>query len=696
MHKTLTRALATLSATLAVAGFAVAGAGPALAAPTSQATTSYTIPSGIVSPCAAASGDHATCAALVNTRDGRARTETAAVTPEATSPSSSDLTPTDLREAYDLQAPYAGSLQTVAVVTAYDDADAESDLATYRSEYSITPCTTANGCFSKVNETGGTSYPGTSAGWDVADAESLDMISAICPNCHILLVEATADDITDLGTAENEAVTLGAKFIDNDWVLPEAGLGTSETTYDSEYFDHPGVAITAPAGDTGYGTINYPAASQYVTAVGGTTLTADTTSTQRGYTETAWSGTSSGCSAYEPKPSWQTDTGCTTRTLNDVAADADPDGSPVAFYDTPTEGGWDGGGGTLVAAAIIAATYALAGTPAAGTYPAEYPYEYPGGDYTTPGDAYTSSDGLNNITSGSTGTCSPTYLCTAGTGYNGPTGVGTPSSVMSFNSTGGMHGPFIRGTGDLCIDDANDSDTAGNKIQVWDCLGDEAQAWVAQSSGILEHDSDCLDAAGNGTAVGTLIELESCDGATGEQWVPLAFRELYNPHSGLCVDDTDTTEGTQLTLGTCATTNPESWDLPYTDPTASGEITSQITSGECLDNYTGGDTDGNKVDIWTCNGGTDSQEWSVEADGTLQIAGGCLTPTDDDTANGTLLEWYSCDGDVAQHWVDRSDGTLLNLLSGTCIDDPDAVTTNGTQQQIYTCNGNIQQSWNLP
>jgi subtilase family serine protease len=161
------------------------------------------------------------------------------------------------------------------------------------------------------------------------------MISAICPSCHILVVEASSSDITDLGTAENEAVALGAKFIDNDWGIPEADLGVAETTYDSEYFDHPGVAITAPAGDDGYGVINYPAASPYVTAVGGTTLTVDT-SVPRGYTETAWPSSSSGCSAYEPKPSWQTDTGCTGRTLTDTAADA---GTSVAHYDTPTEGG---------------------------------------------------------------------------------------------------------------------------------------------------------------------------------------------------------------------------------------------------------------------------------------------------------------------------------------------------------------------
>jgi hypothetical protein len=325
-----------------------------------------------------------------------------------------------LQSAYNLpKTTSLGNAETVAVVTAYDDPDAESDLGTYRSQYGLSACTTANGCFKKVNQTGGTTYPGTSAGWSAADAQSLDMISAICPSCHLLLVEANSTAISDLGTAENEAVTLGALFVDNDWLTPEATLGSSETSYDSQYFDHPGIAITAPSGNTGYG-VNYPAASQYVTAVGGTTLTKDT-SVPRGWTETAWSGSGSGCSAYEPKPAWQTDTGCSDRTLNDTAAVADPS-TPVAYYDTPTAGGWAEGGGTDVSAAIVAAEYALAGPPAPGTYPASYLYGTPGALYA--------------ITSGSNGTCSPSYLCTAGTGYNGPAGMGAPGGVAALSASG--------------------------------------------------------------------------------------------------------------------------------------------------------------------------------------------------------------------------------------------------------------------
>jgi hypothetical protein len=334
------------------------------------------------------------------------------------------LGPLSLRYAYglDFSALTGGVGQTVAVVTEYGDSTAESDMTAYRSAYSLPAC--GSGCFSVVDENGGTNYPPPGpAGWSLATAQSLDVISAICPGCHILLVEAggTANPgIDDLGAAENTAVSLGAKFVTNTWFTPEATFGNSESTYDSEYFDHPGVVITAPDGNgAGYGT-NYPAASPDVIAVGGTTLTA-ASGTARGWTETAWSGTGSGCSPYEAKPSWQTDTGCTTRMLNDVAAVADPTNSPAAFFDT-SSGGWVEGGGNDVASALVAAAFALAGTPAPGSNPASYLY------------AHDRAQLVSDITSGSGGACTTAYFCTAGTGYDGPTGVGSIESASALGT----------------------------------------------------------------------------------------------------------------------------------------------------------------------------------------------------------------------------------------------------------------------
>jgi len=697
MRAIFRRRLAALAviAVSAVAAVGTAAQAAPMTASVAAASKGYTPPSGVTDPCPQAAPGDAGCAALISKPTATSAARSAAVAASTATPAG--YSPADLQAAYDFQSGYAGSLQTVAVVTAWNYADAASDLAAYRSEYGLTPCTVADNCFKQVSQTGSsTDLPATSAGWDAPVAESLDMISAVCPNCHILLVEASSSGISDLGTAENEAVTLGARFVDNDWDAHEADLGAAETTYDTDYFDHPGVAITAPAGDDGYGVINYPAASPYVTAVGGTTLTTDS-STTRGYTETAWTGSSSGCSAYEPKPSWQTDSGCADRTLNDVAADADPDTS-VAYYDTPTEAGWGEGSGTTVAAAIVAATYALAGTPASGTYPAEYPYEYPGGDYTTPGNSYPYSDGLYNITSGSDGTCSVSYLCTAGDGYNGPTGLGTPASVMSFSGSGAESGAWYRGTDDFCMDDRGDDNTDGNAVQAYTCNGIASQDWTAEANGTITHGGTyCLEPAGGDTASGTLVVLESCTaGNAAQQWITQSGRGLYNPDSGLCLDDAVATNGTQLELYACGQGDPEIWTMPYTDPTATGEITSQIAAGWCLDNWQGATTNNNKVDIYTCNGGTDSQEWTVEADGTIQVAGGCLAVAGGGTANGTLVEWYPCIGVSNQDWIYRSDGTLYNMNSGTCLDDPYAHLVDGTQQQIWGCNGNIQQSWNLP
>jgi len=332
--------------------------------------------------------------------------------------------PSSFQSAYNLPSSTAGAGQTVAVIEAYNDPDAASNLATYRSSWGEPACntTTEAGCLTVVNQNGATSPLPSNAGdtgWATEESLDIDMVSAICPNCHILAVEASGQSVKDLGTAVNSAVSLGAKFVSNSWGVSES---SSETGYDTSYFNHTGVAVVASAGDSGYG-VSYPAASRYVTAAGGTTLT-QASGTTRGWTETVWGsssggeGTGSGCSKYETKPTWQTDTGCTKRTDNDVSADANPN-TGAAIYDTYDEDGWLEVGGTSESSPILASVFALAGTPAAGTYPSSYPY------------AHTSS--LFDITSGSNGSCSPSYLCKAGTGYDGPTGWGSPDGTAAFS-----------------------------------------------------------------------------------------------------------------------------------------------------------------------------------------------------------------------------------------------------------------------
>ena len=347
------------------------------------------------------------------------------------------LGPADLRAAYNLAsaAVTRGKGQTVALVDAYDDPTIESDLNTYRAYYGIPPCTTANGCFKKVNQDGeeGSYPPIANPDWEPEIALDTEMVSAICPNCHILLVEANSADETvamsnpvqhsDLGAAVDTAVNLGATEVSNSY--GSAGPEPDQTFFD-HYYDHPGVAITASAGDQDYGTV-WPAASPYVTAVGGTELTPDP-ATPRGFDESVWGsvlpgtvpneaqGTGSGCSIWEPKPAWQHDAGCSGRTVADVSAVADN----VAIYDSSPEiGGWGVVAGTSISSPLIASVYALAGNAKSVVY-GSYPYSH--------------QSSFHDITEGSNFTPDTVcgYLCTAEPGYDGPSGVGTPNGSGGF------------------------------------------------------------------------------------------------------------------------------------------------------------------------------------------------------------------------------------------------------------------------
>ncbi len=360
--------------------------------------------------CSAPTAGTATCNALrVNNVHENVRAT--GITPNATP---SGLGPADLLSAYKLPA-NGGAGQTIAIVDAYNDPNAEADMNTYRAQYGLPACTKASGCFKQVNQTGGSKLPRSNSGWAGEISLDLDMVSAIAPNAHIILVEASTATMTNLGTAVNTAVSMGAKFVSNSY---GGGESSADPSYDSSYFNHPGVAITVSSGDGAYG-VEYPAASRYVTAVGGTALKRD--SSARGWSESVWftkaaEGAGSGCSAYDAKPSWQKDTGCARRTVADVSAVADP-ATGVAVYQTYGGNGWAVYGGTSASSPIIASVYALAGTPSAAV-PAADPY------------AHTSA--LFDVTTGNNGSCSPAYLCTGEVGYDGPTGLGTPNGLAAF------------------------------------------------------------------------------------------------------------------------------------------------------------------------------------------------------------------------------------------------------------------------
>jgi subtilase family serine protease len=339
-------------------------------------------------------------------------------TPHVT-PAPAGYGPAQFRTAYNLPSG-APSAQTIAIVDAYDSPTIAGDLNAYSSAYGLPQCNTANPCLKKVNQNGvAGSYPRKDAGWALEIALDVEIAHATCPNCKVLLVEASSNSLSNLAAAVNTAARLGATQISNSYGGGEWSGESSITAY-----NHPGIAITASSGDSGYGS-SFPAADPHVVAVGGTTLTLGAGDAWAG--ETVWSGAGSGCSSYLAAQSWQTGlsswspTGCgTKRGIADVAADADP-ATGAAVYDTTTyqgRSGWFKVGGTSLSAPLIAGVYALAGNAASASYPASL--------------AYANASALHDVTSGSNGSCGGRTICAGAAGYDGPTGLGTPNGVGGF------------------------------------------------------------------------------------------------------------------------------------------------------------------------------------------------------------------------------------------------------------------------
>ena len=484
-----------------------------LCASAAQASTVSPLPASDYSTqpaCAVPAAGHVACLAEIlvpRTAAARAHTHPLGITTihaivhGDAAEGADGLRPQDLRDAYfpgeEPDAP-TSEPQTLAIVDAYNDPEAEADLRIYDEEFHLPECTTNNGCFEQVNQNGETGSPpfpsnttakgekealceSTTAepsvtqaacrtieevdGWSLEVSLDIETAHAICQNCHIVLVEAEGED-TALETAEDTAVRLGAGEVSNSW----AG---SELLSDSDAFNHPGVVITFAAGDRGYlnwerdkleeelfgetAGVNYPASSPHVIAVGGTTLKLNGV-TGAWSEESVWDGTGGGCSLnFEAQP-WQDEVsgwssvGCEDRrAVNDVSADANPY-TGVAIYDSvpyiPLGGGlksanvfdWTPVGGTSASTPMIAAMFALAGGSHGVAYPAQTLYSHLG------------SAALHDIAEGSSGKCFGKYssgcsgsmsplsltdcgqgalICNSATGYDGPTGVGTPNGLSA-------------------------------------------------------------------------------------------------------------------------------------------------------------------------------------------------------------------------------------------------------------------------
>jgi Ricin-type beta-trefoil lectin domain/Subtilase family/Putative Ig domain len=670
------------------------------------------------------------CMALVRPAKGHAR-------PDGTSPTG--YSPQQFQAAYGLSsaAALAGNGESIAIVDAYNDPDASSDLAVYRSEYGLPAC--GSGCLTIANEYGGTKLPKAdpSGGWELEESTDLDVVSAICPKCSILLVEADSNSIPDLATAVRTASRSGANVVSNSWGSGAEFIG--ESKYDPDFYA-PGVAITAAGGDDGYGT-QYPAASPYVTSVGGTSLVGSGTS----WTQSAWGLVGSGCSL-EPKPSWQTvdDTspdGCQNRTQNDVSADADPS-TGAAVYDTVSDPdlggvpGWTTVGGTSVSTPIIAGTYALADIVAGGpggalipnTFPAAYPYQ--------------ATSGLTDVVGGSNGKCEPhrQYLCNAVKGFDGPTGLGTPSGTAAFTGSAARAvtitdpGPqvvlpgakmyllldalpgtetltfttsprslpgsmYVDGTGTLQGDAPSKpgvyrvtvsaslagSGTGSTTFSVV-VLPKMTVAHPGSGEVRLDGAGHCLTDAGNSARAGTAVRTEGCSGGADQKWsfVPGGGRSgagTLRIHSR-CLQ-TGAGNGSKATIQKCGSTSRQQWTY------LSADYLRNAATGGCLAAH--GSLRGKPQAVaWTC--GTAGTSWELPAAPVLSgVAGRCLSDPGNGKAAGTRIEVASCSSAPGQRWGSGRTGTLT--INGKCLAVTGGSMLDGAVIELGRCTGALSEKW---
>lgn len=402
MRRQLKTILVAMTAAL---GLAAGAAATATAAPSGQ-------PHG-QRVCATAATGEAACDAVLLVDDSGQRVNPLGKPvgrPGAAPQAISGKTPTDIQSAYKLSGLSSGG-RTVALVDAYGYPNAERDLGVYRSQFGLPACTRANGCLRIIDQNGGTALPQFNAGWAGEQALDLDAVSAACPSCKIVLVQARSASFADLGAGVNTAARQrGVAAISNSY----GGGDVADSSYGAAY-NHSGIAVTASTGDNGYQGGSFPASSHYVTAVGGTSLVKAGNS--RGWSESAWNGSGSGCTTLNAAPAGQstTTTSCSGRAIADVSAVADPQ-TGLATYapTTKTSSSWAQYGGTSLSSPIVAAVYALSGN--TGGYANTIPYAKPGG--------------LFDVTAGSNGTCAS--WCTSKPGWDGPTGLGTPNGTAAF------------------------------------------------------------------------------------------------------------------------------------------------------------------------------------------------------------------------------------------------------------------------
>ncbi|TCO52298.1 putative Ig domain-containing protein [Actinocrispum wychmicini] len=443
-----------------------------------------------LAPAAAASGPQLVPASCATAPAGKAKCQAMQLVLPAGARPAAAMSPTDLQKAYGVTGRKSGGT-TVAIVDAFNDPHIERDLGDFRSHWSLPACTKANGCLTVVGQDGTSTLPtGTDSGWATEMAIDVDAVSAVCPDCKILLVEGNTNDDNDLAAAVDSAVRLGAKIVSNSYTDHENAIPSGADTH----YNHPGVAVLAATGDNGSESgaqAEFPASSPEVVAVGGTTLTAS--SGGRGFTETVWNGTGSGCSSLFAKPAYQNvTTTCAKRATSDISADADPNTGITIFVNGATSQF----GGTSLATPIVAGIWALAGTPNSGDNPASYPYAHPGNFF--------------DVTSGSNGSCG-TVICNAGQGWDGPTGLGTPNGTAGLTPGGNSGTVTVTNPGDQ-------TSTVGQPVnlQITATGGTTPYSFAAQGLPAgLSIDSKTGKITGSPTTAGTSQVTVTVTDATG-------------------------------------------------------------------------------------------------------------------------------------------------------------------------------------
>ena len=414
--RSLARALSPALARAALAGAALAAATLAVGGTSAAASPGAASP-GLKAACPVAAPRHARCLTLYRPEVAVNRALAAGVRGLAAQPAGWGARA--IESAYKLPVsrnPHA----VVAVSIAFNTPHLAQYLNTYRAQYGLPPCTAASGCFRKVNQQGNASplpASGVGSGWDLEATLDVSMISAACPHCRILVVEADSDQLSDLAATEHTAARLGAAVISNSYGTRESGY----TQTLAHAYHQAGHTVVVSSGDSGFTAASFPANLTSVTAVGGTMLARATNA--RGWRESVWNdqfgASGSGCSAYVAKPARQHDQDCLLRTVSDVSAVAA--NIPIFNQDW---GGWVSVEGTSASAPLIAGVYALAGN--ATKVGPGYPYRHAGSLFdVTSGN----NDWFNNAGGAS---CGNDYLCVAKPGYDAPTGLGTPHGTGAF------------------------------------------------------------------------------------------------------------------------------------------------------------------------------------------------------------------------------------------------------------------------